>query len=275
MSRDGKNPQAAEMAHESMVRCLEAQARAIWPQERELLEREPLGAGARVLDVACGTGEISGRLARAWPGTEITGIDVHEPHLALARERHADLEERVRFLPGDAYALDFPDDHFDLALCRHLLQAVPEPERILDEMRRVVKPGGRLHVVSEDYGMMHFHPTPVDVDRFWREGPMTFARRTGSDLTTGRQTWSLMRAAGLEDLDVDYVVLDPLRVPRPVLADIFLAWRDGYAAGIAAETDLTREEVDAAFEAILHAVSSPEGYGVWQLPVVRGRVPGS
>ena len=57
------NPQSAQMADESMVRNLEAQAIAIWPQERALFLREPLPASGTICDVGCGTGEISARLA--------------------------------------------------------------------------------------------------------------------------------------------------------------------------------------------------------------------
>ena len=55
------NPQAEQMADESMVRGLAAQAKAIWPQERAFFERYDLPATAEILDLGCGTGEISER----------------------------------------------------------------------------------------------------------------------------------------------------------------------------------------------------------------------
>ena len=61
------NPQAKQMADESMVRNLDAQARAIWPQEMPLLRRYALPAEARILDAGCGTGEGSSRLAELFP----------------------------------------------------------------------------------------------------------------------------------------------------------------------------------------------------------------
>jgi 2-polyprenyl-3-methyl-5-hydroxy-6-metoxy-1,4-benzoquinol methylase len=62
------NPQAKQMADESMVRGLDAQARAIWPQEVELIRRYALPAEAHILDAGCGTGEGSSRLARVSGG---------------------------------------------------------------------------------------------------------------------------------------------------------------------------------------------------------------
>src|SRR5271165_995907 len=58
------NPQAKQMADESMVRCLDAQARAIWPQEVTLIQRYALPPEATILDAGCGTGEVASRLAQ-------------------------------------------------------------------------------------------------------------------------------------------------------------------------------------------------------------------
>src|SRR5579885_607528 len=77
--------QAKEMADESMVRNLAAQAEAIWPQEEPIFDRHPIGSGA-VLDVGCGTGEMIERLAAKYPKASFTGIDLVESHLELAGE---------------------------------------------------------------------------------------------------------------------------------------------------------------------------------------------
>jgi SAM-dependent methyltransferase len=268
-----RNPQAAPMADESMVRNLAAQAQAIWPQERPIFARYGLGEPARVLDVGCGTGEIVLRLAREYPRLELVGVDVHEPHLALARERTREFAERTEFRVGDAFALDYADRSFDLTICRHLLQAVPEPRRILAEMARVTRSGGRLHLVAEDYGMIHCYPCAVDGDRFWREGPITLGERTGTDLYCGRRAYHWLHALGLVDVRVDYAVLDTLRVERRVLVGIFEAWRDGYTEIIAAHSRLPVAEVRRSFEAIAAAFGDPAAYGVWLLPILSARVP--
>jgi len=198
-ARSARNPQAEQMAHESMVRTLTSQAEAIWPQEREILTRYSLPRDARVLDVGCGTGEALLRLAHENPGYRLTGVDLHEPHLTRAREQARPFGTRVRIELGDAFALDCPDGSYDLTLCRHLLQAVPDPELVLAELKRVTRPGGILHLLVEDYGMIHCHPCAVDADRFWREGPMVLGERLGTDLLAGRKAWSWLQALGLTE----------------------------------------------------------------------------
>ncbi|MCP3982209.1 MAG: class I SAM-dependent methyltransferase [bacterium] len=137
-----RNPQARQMSDESLVRGLAAQADASWPQESEILDRYGLPAAMRVLDVGCGTGEIMGRLARRFPSANRIGIGLIGAHLDQARERHADIGERIRFASGDAFDLGFDEGTFDLVLCRHMFQSVPQPRRVLAEMLRVVRPGG-------------------------------------------------------------------------------------------------------------------------------------
>jgi len=270
---ESNNPQAAQMADESMVRNLAAQARAVWPQEQPLLERYALPPEPRVLDVACGTGEISARFVEHFDDAHLIGVDLLESHLELARERCRAFKPRARFEVGDAYNLRFDDNSFDLALCRHLLQAVPRPGAVVAELVRVTRPGGVVHLVAEDYGMMHFHPTPLDADEFWRRGPIAFAELTGTDLRSGRKMFTELTRLGLEGVRVDYVTIDSLRVEPATFSAIWKAWRDGYSAAIVERTSLTRSEVDTHFAGMIAAIEDPEGYAVWQLPVISGRLP--
>jgi SAM-dependent methyltransferase len=268
-----RNPQAEQMADESMLRNLAAQADAIWPQEQRLFERYSLPASARIADIGCGSGEITSRLAARYPDAELVGVDILEGSVAYARRRYAALAPRVRFEQGDAFELQFVAGQFDLVVCRHMTQSVPEPQRVLAELRRICRPGGWVHVLSEDYGMIHAAAGKVDPDRLWHEGVIAFAHATGSDARVGRSTWSLMKQLGLEDLHVDYIVLDTIRVPRATFSAIIAAWRDGYTEALARHTKLGVDEVRELFDAVVTAIGDPDQYVVWHIPIVSGRTP--
>jgi ubiquinone/menaquinone biosynthesis C-methylase UbiE len=261
------SPQAREMADESMVRNLAAQMEAIWPQEEPIFRRDLLPKGARVLDSGCGTGEIAPRIARLFPQASYLGVDLEESHLERARARCRDLGERVRFQHGDALHLPLADSQFDLAISRHVLQALPDARRALSEMVRVLKPGGRLHLIAEDYGMLWCHPTELESDGFWQRIPNLYGPAVGCDLHVGRKTFTHLTDLGLRDIKADYVVVDTLRVPRETFARIWEAWRDGYTDPIVQHTGVPRGEVERRWREMIACVRDPRGYALWQVPV--------
>jgi SAM-dependent methyltransferase len=266
------NPQGEQMADESMIRTLAAQIEAIWPQEKILIDAYGLPPGARVLDVGSGTGEFSAKVAGTYPGWQVLGVELLEASVEFARDNHAALAPRLRFETGDAFALAQPDDTFDLVANRHMVQSVPHVDRILSELVRVAKPGGHVHLLAEDYTMLHFMSGPLDPDVLWRKGPVEFSERTGTDSRIGRRAWSLMRAAGLVDVRVDYVTVDTVRVPRRVFADIITAWRDGYVDALATP-EWPAATVRQHFDEVIGSILNPEHYAVWQLPIVSGVKP--
>jgi ubiquinone/menaquinone biosynthesis C-methylase UbiE len=268
-----RNPQAEQMADESMLRNLAAQALAIWPQEERLFDRYELPAEGRIADIGCGSGEITVRLAARYPHAQLVGVDILESSVAHARRQHAALAPRVRFQQGDAFELHFANDQFDLVVCRHMTQAIPEPQKVLAELKRICKPGGWVHVLSEDYGMIHVPAGQVDPDRLWHEGVIPFAHATGSDARIGRRTWALMNELGFESLRVDDVIVDTTRAPRQTFAAIMQAWRDGYTDVVAQHSSLTVEEVRALFEHVIATILDPRQYAAWHIPVISGRHP--
>ncbi len=267
------NPQARQMADESMVRNLAAQAVAIWPQELGLLRRYGLPDDASVLDAGCGTGEISSRLAELFPRGRVLGVDIIDPHLELARLRYAALAPRLSFEHRSVYELGLPERAFDLTVCRHVVHSIPFPERVYAELARVTKRGGRLHLVPEDYGMLHFERAEPDPLDFWHEAPVAFGRATDTDLFVGRHTYRHLKALGLEDITVDYVVVDTLRVPRETFAAILTAWRDGYTDAVAEHSRFTSDQVHAYFERMIANIRDPQRYAAWMVPVIGARVP--
>jgi len=269
------NPQAKQMADESMVRNLDAQARAIWPQEVELFRRYALPSEARILDAGCGTGEIASRLADLFPRSLVLGVDIIDHHLDLARSRYANLAPRLSFDHQSVFELNAPDRSFDLTVCRHVLHSIPHADRVIAELARVTRRGGYLHLIPEDYGMLHFQRGALDPREFWHTVAPSFAAGTGTDLFIGRNTLGILAAMSLEEIKVDFVVVDTLRVPRETFAAIIEAWRDGYADSIAQLTPITRESAIAYFNQMIENIRDPRGYAVWMVPVVSARVPSS
>jgi ubiquinone/menaquinone biosynthesis C-methylase UbiE len=120
------------------------------PFAKRLVEHGCVRPGSRVLDVACGTGVVSRAAAiLAGTGGSVAGVDLGEPTVAIARSHPAEENAApIDYAQADAAALPFDADDFDVALCQQGLQFFPDRAAALAEMRRVLKPGGRVAVAT-------------------------------------------------------------------------------------------------------------------------------
>ena len=101
---------------------------------------------ATILDVGCGTGSLSVILAEL--GHKVTGVDLSPAMLALAKAKAAAQGLHIEFEVMDAAFLHFPQQQFDMLICRHLLWALPEPKLVLERWRKLLKPMGRLTLIE-------------------------------------------------------------------------------------------------------------------------------
>lgn len=120
---------------------------AVFDVARRTAVGEAARTGGRVLEVGVGTG-LSLPLYPA--SCRIVGIDISEPMLAVARRRVKDesLANVESLLVMDAQHLDFPDAAFDVIMAQYVVNTVPDPEAVLDELLRVLRPGGELLIVN-------------------------------------------------------------------------------------------------------------------------------
>ena len=121
----------------------------------------------KILDVGCGTGEIS--LLFAEMGHEVTGIDISKQMLKVAKTKAEALKADIRFEEGDAENPLYEACSFDIVFNRHLLWTLPAPEKAIKNWKRVLKDSGKV----------------VIIDGVWDNGSLeTKMRRTASELLT-------------------------------------------------------------------------------------------
>ena len=113
---------------------------------RVVLDRLDVRSGERILDVGCGTGLFLERLHRAVPGARLAGVDPVPEMLAIARRRLPTLrpDDTADLREAAAERLPFADGEFDAVVSTSVFHYVRRPEAALAEMRRVLRPGGRL-----------------------------------------------------------------------------------------------------------------------------------
>lgn len=167
-------------------------------QKKALAELRP-GAADRVLDIACGAGglvvEVAGHVERA------VGIDLSEGMLAIARSRLSGPGPghltNIEFQLGSSDALPFADGDFTALVCTTALHHFPEPQRSIDEMARVLAPGGRIVIGDACHDSLPAKLADPLYRRF-EEGHVGLQRKrdieamltsAGLQVTTSRHLW--------------------------------------------------------------------------------------
>jgi SAM-dependent methyltransferase len=160
------------------------------PTRTWLYRQAGLVAAHVVLEVGCGTGVVTGELTRL-TSARVVGLDLNKNLLAFARQRR----DGVTCVQGNAHALPFPDNSFDVVVCHYLLLWLTDPLRGVREMVRVVRPTGHVLACAEpDYGGRIIHPPEMaPLGGLQAEA----LRRQGADPELGRRLGELLMAAGL------------------------------------------------------------------------------
>jgi 2-polyprenyl-3-methyl-5-hydroxy-6-metoxy-1,4-benzoquinol methylase len=117
-------------------------AKYLEPGALEFFTRLGVAPGTRMLDVACGAGQIAIPAARA--GVRVTGVDIASNLIEQAKARAKAEGLEARFDEGDAEMLPYPDASFDLVVSLIGAMFAPRPERVAAELLRVCRPGGRI-----------------------------------------------------------------------------------------------------------------------------------
>ncbi len=126
-------------------------------QRGETLKALDLKQGERVLDIGAGMGLLAYEMAATvGPEGRVSGIDISDDMLALARRRCAD-QPWTEFRNADATALPYEDESFDAAVSTQVYEYVPDIPKALAELHRVLRPGGRAVILDTDYGSLVMH----------------------------------------------------------------------------------------------------------------------
>jgi len=167
--------------------------------QRALLEPAELQPGQRVLDVGAGPGFFALGIAElVGAAGAVDGVDINAQFVADANARSAG-QANVNFHLLEDHRLPFPDRSFDRAICKNVLEYVPDVHASLAEVRRILKPGGRVHIIDSDWGFVVVEPWGKEtVDRFFAAAAPAFR-----EPYIGRRAPGALAQLGFQDISVN------------------------------------------------------------------------
>lgn len=166
---------------------------------QELAVRElNLKPNSRILDVGCGTGHAVVRLASMCPRGKVCGIDISAGMVAKASAKVSkNTSAKVEFLQASSDDIPYPAAEFDHVLCTNSFHHYPSPSRVLEEMRRVLKPGGQL-VILENAPDLSWYTLAWDrILRLVEKGHVRYY--------TSREIGVMLRASNFDELKLCYL----------------------------------------------------------------------
>jgi arsenite methyltransferase len=189
---------------------------------RELIELCHVSKDTYVLDVGCGAGATASYLAKAY-GCRVVGVDLREAMIALSAERtqKQSMMDLVEFRVADAQELPFDNATFDVVLCESVATFIEDKQRVVNELARVVKPGGYVGLNEEIWLKP---PTPEVAEYVKVMWPVK------SNVPTAEGWEVLLKNAGLQDMSARTYQVDARReatqVKRYTFGDMFrMSWR--------------------------------------------------
>jgi SAM-dependent methyltransferase len=176
--------------------------------------------GTLVLEAGCGTGCQTRFLAANNPKSSIVCVDISPDSLSQAKAAaQARGFANVRFEQASLYELPFKDDLFDQVFVCFVMEHLSDPMKALSELKRVLKPGGRITAIEGDHGSAYFYPDSVMARRSI-QCLVDLQAQSGGDALIGRRLFPLLNHAGFAEVTV---------WPRVVYADASRPeWVEGF-----------------------------------------------
>jgi len=162
-----------------------------------------------LLEVGCGVGAQSSILLRRFPKLNLTGIDFSADQLGAAKSQLASLayaEDRYKLKRMDAQNMDFKAKMFDGAFLCWILEHVPEPTRILNEVRRVLRPGGIVYVTEVVNSSFFLDPYSPNVWKYWM-ALNDYQYDGAGDPFVGAKLGNMLTAVGFQMVETNVVTM--------------------------------------------------------------------
>ncbi|WP_308639388.1 methyltransferase domain-containing protein [Paenibacillus silvisoli] len=269
--RSTYNFQKATLGEEAEWLRLREQALMGWEKEFRTLQWFGLEDGMTVLEAGSGPGFVTEQLLERLPTIRLTSLDIDETLLNKAKHRLSHIPEfKLAFKHASVYETGLPDNQFDFAVARLLFLHLHDPVQAAMEMKRVLKPGGKLVIIDLDDGIFGAIQPDLEALPSILQKIAKLQASKGGNRHIGRSLPRLLTESGFTDPDIEAVIqhsdLHGIEgFKRQLDIDRFTVF---YTNGIISKTEY--EEMKQACDRFAH---SPEAHAMFVLLMACGTKP--
>lgn len=257
------------------INVLRTQSKLIWAREREILPRHGLRPGMRIADIGCGLGEFAINLQSEFRPEYVIGVDHSKPFLKHAQQFVKEFGlENIEYQYGDAATLLLADNLFDFVSCRLSLQVFDQPDKILKELYRICKPGGRVYLTNEVMSCITGYPDDELIREAYQE-IIKIGHKLGMDMDFGLKTRPMLLDAEFEDVKIDLIEVNNLNADCQDLARVVKSWSyviEQMTIRANASAELC-EKIREGHQAHIRAILSERGFASWTVYAGSARKP--
>lgn len=191
---------------ESEVNRLKYQVDLFYKREIELYKRIGLTDGMTIIECGAGPGFLINNIVSDMPHCKATALEVDPYFTELLRKiSESNGKKLFEVKSASIYETELPDNSFDFAIARLVIEHLKEPERAVSEVKRILKPGGKIVLVSNDfaYNLLTYPPIP-ELDEMYRAYIKSRISEGGNPLI-GRQLPVLLKNGGFESVNIEVI----------------------------------------------------------------------
>lgn len=187
------------------IKRLQAQVNLFWEKEVKHYKEFGMVSGMKIVELGCGPGFVLEKLNEEFDDVELTGVEIDDCLVEYAK-KNLEKHKNITVQPGSILDINLPDNTYDFAIARLVIEHLDDPIAAIKEVTRILKPGGKAIFVDNDFEMhIECYPEIIELRDLY-DAYCTARVQENGNPKIGRLLPLLLKKGGLSNIDIEVIV---------------------------------------------------------------------